>query len=81
MAFDIDKVAQIAQTISFSFEDQYYDIKKRELFRAIFNRYLLPIDPNGEFETYDAIIQLGRKEPAEFELMVKELKDKSLISG
>lgn len=79
MVFDIDRISHIAQTISFAFEDQYHDMNKRKLFQAIFGRYLSPVDPNGDMETYDAIIQLGRKEPEEFERMLKELRERSLI--
>ncbi|MBI5740757.1 MAG: hypothetical protein HZA16_08545 [Nitrospirae bacterium] len=79
MAFDVEKVALIAQKISFAFEDQYADVAKRNLFVALFDRYLNPVDPDGSMETYDAVIALGRKEPEEFERMLKEMKDKSLI--
>jgi hypothetical protein len=80
MTFDVEKIALIAQKISFAFEDHYADENKRKLFLALFDRYLSPLDPTGSMETYDVIIQLGRKEPAELERMVKEMKDNSLIS-
>jgi len=80
MTFDVEKVALIAQKISFAFEDHFPDVMKRKLFVALFDRYLSSVDPEGHMETYDAIIQLGRKEPAEFDRMVKEMKDRSLIS-
>jgi hypothetical protein len=80
MTFDVEKIALIAQKISFAFEDQFSDEQKRKLFFALFDRYLSPVDPEGDMETYDAIIQLGRKEPGEFDRMVKEMKDRSLIS-
>lgn len=80
MPFDIEKVALMAQKISFAFEDQFSDVQKRKLFFALFDRYLSPVDPEGSMDTYDAIIQLGRKEPAEYNRMVQEMKDMSLIS-
>jgi len=80
MAFDFEKTALIAQKISFAFEDQYPDEVKRNLFVALFDRYLNPVDPEGSLETYDAVILLARKEPEEFERMIQEMKDKSLIS-
>jgi hypothetical protein len=80
MTFDVEKVALIAQKISFAFEDHFSDEQKRKLFFALFDRYLSSVDPDGSMETYDAIIQLGRKEPEEFDRMVKEMKDKALIS-
>jgi hypothetical protein len=80
MPFDVEKVALIAQKISFAFEDQFSDEQKRKLFFALFDRYLTPVDPEGSMDTYDAIIQLGRKEPEEFNRMVEEMKEKSLIT-
>jgi len=80
VGFDSEKVALIAQKISFAFEDHYPDETKRKLFLALFDRYLSPVDPTGSMETYDVIIQLGRKEPEELERMLKEMRDNSLIS-
>ena len=73
---DIEKIGIIAQEISFAFEDQYFDEDKRKVFTAIFERFL-PI--TGSSDPYDAIILLGRTNPSEFEQMIKELKENSLI--
>jgi hypothetical protein len=75
-----EHVTLVAQKISFAFEDHYFDEKKRNTFIALFNRYLLPIDPSGAMEPYDALVLLGRKDRSEFDLMVKEMKEKELIS-
>jgi hypothetical protein len=75
-----DEIAQLAQKISFSFEDHFEDKEKRGLFNEFFNQYLSLIDPTGVMEPYDAIIALGRKNPSEFEQMVQEMQKKSLIS-
>lgn len=75
-----EHIALIAQQISFAFEDQYYDEKKRNVFIALFNKYLLSADPTGTMEPYEAIIALGRQSLPEFDQMVKEMKDKELIS-
>lgn len=80
MAFDVEKAGALAQKISFAFEDHFEDLNKRKLFQALFSRYLSSVDPNGEMEIYDAIVLMGRKEPEEFERMIKEMKDNGLIT-
>jgi hypothetical protein len=77
---DIEKISLMAQKISFAFEDLYPDKEKRELFNAIFNKYLSQFDSHGVMEPYDAIILLGRKNPEEFDRMIQEIKDLSLIT-
>lgn len=77
---DPDKLGLIAQEISFAFEDLYNDVEKRQLFDKLFLTYLSSVDPESTMEPYQAIIQLGRKNPEEFEKMVKEMKGHSLIS-
>jgi hypothetical protein len=78
---DIDKIGLIAQEIIFAFEDHFNDENKRKSFDALFHKYLSMVDPGATMQVYDAIILLGRKHPAEFEQMVKEMRDSSLISG
>jgi hypothetical protein len=77
---NIEYIALIAQKISFAFEDQFFNENKRSMFNALFNRYLVPHDPSGRMEPYDAIVSLGRQSPEEFEHMVQEMKEKKLIS-
>lgn len=75
-----EQVAQTAQQIIFAFEDLFHDESKRSMFNTIFNRYLSQVDARGNMNPYDAIIELGRKNFAEYEQMVQEIKDKGLIS-
>lgn len=77
---DMEKISLMAQKISFAFEDHYTDEEKREIFNTLFNKYLSQYDPGGVMEPYDAIIQLGRKNPDEFDRMIQEMKDLSLIA-
>jgi hypothetical protein len=77
---DIEKISLMAQKISFAFEDLYADKEKREIFNALFNKYLSQFDPSGVMEPYDAIILLGRKNPEEFDRMIQEMKEISLIT-
>ena len=72
---DIDKISLIAQEISFAFEDTFHKKNKKDLFTAIFDKYLTAVDPGITTDPYDATIALGKKDPAAFEKMVKELKD------
>jgi len=74
-----EKALFTAQRISFAYEDLFGDENKRKLFGAIFDRFLLPVDPGGRLEPYDAIIALWRQNPDEFNQMVRELKESSLI--
>ncbi|MBI5099208.1 MAG: hypothetical protein HZB30_08200 [Nitrospirae bacterium] len=77
---NFEHMTLVAQKISFAFEDQYFDERKRNIFIALFNKYLLSVDTAGTMEPYDALVLLGRKDPSEFDLMVKEMKEKELIS-
>jgi hypothetical protein len=69
----------MAQKISHTLEDLYFDEGKRKLFDVIFNKYLSSVDPDGAMEPYDAIVKLGRNSLDEFDCMVQELKDQALI--
>lgn len=74
-----EKAGLMAQTITFAFEDSYHDKTKQALFYALFDKYLLSVDPGGQMIPYDAIVELWRKKPSDFEKMLKELQDKKLI--
>jgi hypothetical protein len=76
---DLDKISLTAQTIIFAFEDLFHDEKKKNKFVELFEKYLSPLDPAGRLEPYDAIIKLGRKNPSDFDQMVKEMQDAALI--
>ena len=73
-----DEIANIAQTISFAFEDNYTIKSKKEGFIGLFDKYLAAIE--GAAEAYDAILILGRENPEKFEQMLKEMKEQGLIS-
>jgi hypothetical protein len=62
----MEEAGRLAQEISFAFEDWYHDKDKMRIFHALFNRYLLPVDPGEQMEPYDAIITLWRKNRSEF---------------
>ncbi len=74
------EIEDTAFKIIASFEDHYFEKEQRAVFIALFNRYLPVSDPLGEMEQYDAIVTLGYKHRDEFDQMVKELKERSLIS-
>lgn len=74
-----EKALQTAQKISFAYEDVFGDEGKRKLFGAIFERFLDPVDPEGALEPHDAMVALWRKSPDDFDHMLRELKEASLI--
>ncbi|MEW6117204.1 MAG: hypothetical protein AB1553_09935 [Nitrospirota bacterium] len=73
------EVEDIAFKISAAFEDDYFVAAKRNLFNAVFNKYLPIVDPAATMEPYEAIVELGYKHRNEFDEMVKALKELSLI--
>jgi hypothetical protein len=78
---DIDKVGLIAQEISFAFEDHFNDVEKRNLFDALFVKYLSEVDPSGAMIPYDAIMLLARQNRDKYEQMLKEMREANLITG
>lgn len=74
------EVEDLAFKIIAAFEDEYFLPAKRNAFNAVFNKYLSLVDPNGALDPYDASVELGYAHRAEFDAMVKELKEQSLIS-
>ncbi len=76
---DIEKIALVAQEISFAFEDTFHIKNKKDLFVAAFNKYLSDVDPGVTTDPYDAIIALGKKNPAAFENLVKDLQKNNLM--
>ncbi|MCL4457197.1 MAG: hypothetical protein M1147_09685 [Nitrospirae bacterium] len=75
------EIEDIAFKISAAFEDNYFVVAKRNVFNAVFNKYLSLADPNAEMEPYEAIVALGYKHRPEFDVMVKELKEIGLIES
>ena len=74
-----EKALRTAQKISFAYEDLFGDKEKRKLFGAIFERFLDPVDPEGALEPYDAMVALWRHNPDDFDHMLRELEESSLI--
>ncbi len=75
-----DEIALIAQSISHAVEDNFFDDNKINRLNSIFGKYLKGDDSSPNMETYDAVINLGRRNEAEFIKMVDELKEKGFIS-
>ena len=74
-----EKALRTAQKIGFAYEDLFGDKEKRKLFEAIFERFLDPVDPKGALEPYDAMVALWRQNPDDFDHMLRELEESSLI--
>jgi len=75
------RIEEMAMKIFNAFEDFYLDKDKRKIFEDLFDKYLTVVDTTGQTEPYDAIVSLGYKHPADYEKMVKALKDQALISN
>lgn len=75
----MSEIEDLAFRIYTAYEDSYFIEQKRELFAAIFGRYLTIADPTETMETYEAIVELGYRFRPEFDEMVKKLKELSLI--
>lgn len=75
----MSEIEDMAMKIFHAYEDFCLDKEKCKIFEDLFDRFLTAVDIDGKAEPYDAIVQLGLLHPAEFDEMVKILKDKSLI--
>jgi len=75
------RIEEMAMKIFNAFEDFYLDKDKRKIFEDLFDKYSTVVDTTGQTEPYDAIVSLGYKHPADYEKMVKTLKDQALISN
>lgn len=73
------EIEDIAFKISAAFEDNYFVIPKRNGFNAVFDKYLALADPTASMEPYEAMVVLGYRFRAEFDEMVKQLKELGLI--
>ncbi len=73
------EIENIAMKIFNAYEDYYLDRDKSKIFEELFDRYLTVVDTDGKTEPYDALVQLAYRYRAEFDQMVKILKDHSLI--
>ncbi len=76
----MSEIENLAMKIFNSFEDCYLEKSKCKIFEELFDRYLPKVDKDGKSDTYDALVLLGLHHRNEFDLMVKVLRDHSLIS-
>jgi hypothetical protein len=75
----INEIKNMAMKIFNSYEDFYLEKDKRIIFDDLFDKYLTLVDMDRFMDTYDAIVSLGLTRRFEYDLMVKTLKDQSLI--
>jgi hypothetical protein len=75
----ISEIKNMAMKIFHAYEDHYLETDKRKIFDDLFDRYLTLVDFDRFMDTYDAIVSLGLKHRFEYDLMVKTLRDHSLI--
>jgi hypothetical protein len=73
------EIEDLAMKVVQAYEDKYFDRAKREVFDALFNRYLNMVDLDGNMDPYEAIVSLGRQYRFEFDQLVKALSDRKLI--
>jgi hypothetical protein len=73
------EIEDTAMRIFNAYEDVFYEKEKKKIFESLFDKYLNIADPVGTMEPYDAIVSLGHRHRIEFDLLVKALKDNSLI--
>ena len=76
----IIEIKNMAMKIFNAYEDFYLDKDKRKIFDDLFDKYLTLVDMDRFMDTYDAIVSLGLTHRFEYDLMLKTLKDQSLIS-
>jgi hypothetical protein len=75
----MSELEDMAMKIFNAYEDICLDKEKCKIFEELFDRFLTAVDKDGKAEPYDLIVQLGLLHPAEYDQMVKILKDQSLI--
>jgi uncharacterized protein YutD len=75
------EIENIAMHIFHAYEDFFLDLDKRKIFEDIFDKYLSVVADDGKTEPYDAILLLAEHHRADFDQMVKTLRDHSLIPG
>jgi len=73
-------IKNMALRIFHAYEDSYLEKDKRKIFEDLFDKYLTLVDMDRYMDTYDAIVSLGLTHRFEYDLMVKTLKEHSLIS-
>jgi hypothetical protein len=75
----MSEVANIAMHIFHAYEDLYLDLDKRKIFEELFDKHLSVVADDGKTEPYDALLLLAQHHRAEFDQMVKTLRDHRLI--
>jgi hypothetical protein len=75
------EIENIAMHIFYAYEDLFLDLDKRKIFEDLFDKYLSVVADDGKTEPYDAILLLAEHHRADFDQMVKTLRDHSLIPG
>ena len=73
-------IKNMAMKIFHAYEDCYLEKDKRKIFEDLFDKYLTLVNMDRYMDTYDAIVSLGLTHRFEYDLMVKTLKEHSLIS-
>ena len=73
------EIENLAEKIFNAYDDNYPDEDKRKIFEETFDKYLTAVDLDGKTEPYEAMVTLGYRHRADFDKMVKTLKDHSLI--
>ena len=77
---ELSDIKNMAMKIFHAYEDSYLEKDKRKIFEDLFDKYLTLVDMDRFMDTYDAIVSLGLTRRFEYDLMIKTLKEHSLIS-
>jgi len=75
------EIENIAMQIFHAYEDLYLDLDKRKIIEELFDKYLPVVADDGKTEPYDALLLLAEHHRADFDQMVKALREHSLIPG
>jgi hypothetical protein len=73
------EIEDLAMKVVQAYEDNYLDRARREVFDAVFNRYLNRVDLDRDMDPYEAAVSLGRQYRPEFDQLVKFLSERKLI--
>ena len=65
-----------------AFEDLYFEKDKGKIFDAVFTKYFTLVDVHIEqhMDLYDVLVLIRSRHPEQFDEMVRELREHSLIS-
>ena len=76
---ELSDIKNMSMKIFHAYEDFYLEKDKRKIFEDLFDKYLTLVDMDRHMDTYDTIVALGLTHRFEYDLMVKTLKEQSLI--